>query len=185
MCKPGVARLVKPLWRRNNTPPAVAHAGPHGLRFHAFCVCPPRPVSHRHHAAGAVLDLEAVHMHRQLQVREDPRDTAQVPEVLDLGLATAIFGAEKPCHKLLCNTSPTRRRRATLRDGQYLAWEFPQPSEEPYRTPSKSAGASIMSFLPWPTYPCLDVSGSDSSHHWYASRHRRGSLPRGPPSSRP
>lgn len=122
MCKSGVARLVKPLWRRNNTLPAVPHAGPHGLRFHTFCVCPPRPVSHRHHTARAVLDLEAVHVHRQLQVREDPRDTAQVPEMLDLGLATAIFGAQKPCHKLLCNTSPTRRRRATLRDGQYLAW---------------------------------------------------------------
>lgn len=117
-------RLVKPLWRLDNTLPAVAHAGSHRLLFHTCYVCPPCPVggsSSHHHVAGAVLDLEAVHVHRQLQVREDPRDTAQVPEVLDFGLPTAIFGAKKPCHEFPCDTPPTRRRRSSLRVGQCLA----------------------------------------------------------------
>jgi hypothetical protein len=106
----------------------MAHARPHRLILHACCVCPSCPVSH-HHVLGAVLDLEAVHVHRQLEVRKYPRHTPQVPDVFDLvgpaTAVTAVLGAKQAFHKLLCSSPSTRRRGAALWDGQQLAWEFP------------------------------------------------------------
>lgn len=61
-------------------------------------------------------------------------------------------------------------------------------SHSPARSPTGMAGAIVSwcsSRSQWPTHPFLDVSGSDSSRRWCASRHRRQSLPREQPSSKP